>query len=104
MFAIVEICSSPVHRSGVSKKTGNEYDLWFQEAFLHRPGQPYPEKFEFLCGSGVVFDKGRYAVMPEAIQVDRNGGITVRLEDGLKPLAAALDEVAGWVKEQKVAA
>ncbi len=93
-LAVVEICSDPINRSGISKKTGEEYNIWFQEAFLHLPGVPYPDKFEFLVRDGVVLGRGKFAVVASAFFVDRSGRLSLRLEDGLKPLDVANSDAA----------
>lgn len=103
-FAVVEICNEPVNRTGVSRSSGQPYDIWFQEAYLHQPGVPYPEKFEFLLRSGVVFSPGKYAVTARAFYVDRDGRLAVRLEDGMKPLEVALSDAKGGVSQIKAAA
>lgn len=42
----IEIASTDVKRmKGTSKKTGNDYDMAMQEAYLHTGGK-YPDKFE----------------------------------------------------------
>lgn len=41
----VEITSTAVdQRSGTSKKTGQPWEIRTQEAYIHKQGQPYPEK------------------------------------------------------------
>lgn len=104
MFAIVEICSPPVNRRGTSAKTGKEYNIWFQEAFLHLASSPYPQRFEFLVRDGVILDKGRYAITASAFFIDRDARIALRLEDGLQPIDAAVAGAVTQGKDLKVAA
>lgn len=95
---IIEILSEPINRRGTSKKTGADYNIWFQEAFLHSQTSPYPEKFEFLVRDGVVLGKGRYTVTDRCFYVDRDGKLSLRLEDGLADPATALQGFADQVK------
>ena len=57
MFRI-EIADTNVKRmKGTSKRTGNDYDMAMQEAYLHKGGK-YPEKFEVPL---LKNDKGEFA-------------------------------------------
>lgn len=98
---IIEILSDPINRRGVSKKSGNEYNIWFQEAFLHTAGSPYPEKFEFLVRDGLVLGRGRYTVTDRCFFIDRDGRLSLRLEDGLADPATALQMFADQVNGGK---
>jgi len=78
----VEILTSELTLlSGKSKKTGNDYAMALQEAFLHRPGQKYPEKFEITLprerqdseGNWAGYQPGMYELdMAQSVEVFGN--------------------------------
>lgn len=98
MQPIIEICEDPVNRRGVSKKTNEEYNIWFQTAYLHTSESHYPTKFEFLVRDGIVLPRGRYTLTDRCFYVDRQGRLAVRLEEGLAEPATALENFNSQVK------
>ncbi|PZU46447.1 MAG: hypothetical protein DI568_11585 [Sphingomonas sp.] len=83
----IEIMDDPITRSGVSKKTGNNYSITMQKAYLHNPNEKYPTSFEFFLRNGEVFKPGRYTLGADAFYVDREGRLSLGIERGLVPLA-----------------
>lgn len=84
----IEIMDDPVTRSGVSKKTGNNYTITTQVAYLHSASSKYPQKFEFFLRSGEVMKHGRYTLSAEAFYVDREGRLQIGIERGLVAITA----------------
>lgn len=77
---ILEIASQEVqNRSGVSKRTGNSYSINEQTAFLHKPGQPYPDKIKITLGDNQPpYALGNYSLHSDSFFVDRFGALAVR--------------------------
>lgn len=84
----IEILDDPVTRSGVSKKTGNNYSITTQKAYLHQDANKYPEAFEFFLRAGEVFKPGRYTLSSSAFYIDREGRLALGIERGLVPLTS----------------
>jgi hypothetical protein len=104
MLPIIEIMSDPVNRRGTSQASGKEYNIWFQEAYLHSASSHYPVKFEFLVRDGVVLPRGRHTLTDRCFYVDQKGRLSVRLEEGLATLEAVAAGLSDQVKSLKVAA
>lgn len=104
MLPVVEILSDPINRRGVARGSGNQYDLWIQEAYLHSESSRYPVKFDFLVRDGVVLPKGRYTFTDRCFYVDQKGRLSVRLEEGLATLEAVHAGLADQLKILKAAA
>jgi hypothetical protein len=104
MLPLIEILSDPVNRRGVSRRTGNDYDIWFQTGYLHDESGHYPVKFEFLVRDGVVLPKGKYTLTSKCFYVDQDGRLSLRLEEGLATLEAVAAGIADQVKQLKAAA
>ena len=85
----IEILSGPINRAGTSKKTGSEYNIYVQKAYLHTPASPYPLAFDFLVNAGQVFTVGRYTLSAEAFVVGQDGRLAVRVSEGLVALPAS---------------
>lgn len=83
----IEILSGPINRAGTSKKTGTEYNIYVQKAYLHTPSSPYPLAFDFLVNAGQVFAVGRYTLSVNAFVVGQDGRLSVRVADGLVALS-----------------
>ncbi len=103
-MVIIEILADPVNRRGTSKKSGNEYNIWFQEAYLHQAGGGYPQKFEFLVRDGVVLPRGKYTLTDRCFYINNDGRLSLRLEEGLAEPATALADFSKTVQGVKAAA
>lgn len=77
---IIEIANQEVqNRSGVSKRTGNSYSINEQTAFLHKPGQPYPDKIRITLGDNQpAYAPGNYDLHADSFFVDRFGSLAVK--------------------------
>lgn len=104
MLPTIEIMTDPINRSGVSKASGSEYNIWIQDAYLHSTSSPYPSKFEFLVRGGVVMPKGRFLLTDRSFYVDQKGRLQVRCEDRLADAAAVLNWLQDHVKTTQKAA
>lgn len=89
----IEITSQEVRvRSGTSKKSGNQYSLREQEAYLHKPGQQYPHPIKItLDDNQPAYPVGVYELTPESFYPDRFGALAVRPR--LVPVKAPLGKV-----------
>jgi hypothetical protein len=104
MLPIIEIMSDPVNRCGTSQASGKEYNIWFQEAYLHGGNSHYPVKFEFLVRDGIVLPRGRFTLTDRCFYIDKNGRLAVRLEEGLAEPSAVLAGLTDQLKALKLAA
>jgi hypothetical protein len=103
-MVIVEILNDPVNRRGVSKKSGQEYNIWFQEAYLHQADGGYPQKFEFLVRDGIVLPRGKYTVTDRCFYINNDGRLSIRLEEGLAEPSTALADFGKTVQALKASA
>lgn len=58
--------------SGVSKRTGNDYELHLQKAYLHVSGGKYPESFEVMLPrdrQGKPYAIGMYEVNADSFEI-----------------------------------
>jgi len=80
MSIIIEVTSTEVKtRSGTSQKTGKPYSINEQEAYVHKMGQPYPEKISIVLQDGNgAYNPGNYDLHPSSYFVDRFGQLSVR--------------------------
>ena len=80
MSIIIEIVSTDVKsRSGTSARTGNAYSMREQIAYLHKSGEPYPEKIKINLDDGVSpYGVGNYNLAPSSFYVDKYDAIAVR--------------------------
>ncbi|MCG2841916.1 G5P family DNA-binding protein [Sandaracinobacter sp. RS1-74] len=90
----IEILDDPVTRSGVSKKTGQDYSITTQIAYLHQGTNKYPQSFEFFLRNGEVLKPGRYTLSADAFYVDRQGKLALGIERGLVPISHASAKAA----------
>lgn len=88
MPVMIEIATQKViTRSGRSQRTGNNYSMREQEAFLHKPGQPYPDKIKITLGDDQPpYTNGNYDLEPDSFFPNKYGALDVR--PILKPRAA----------------
>lgn len=79
MNVIIEIVSTQVRtRSGVSKRTGQQYSISEQAAYLHS-GQPYPTQISLTLENGQApYNVGNYDLHPSSYYADRYGNIAIR--------------------------
>lgn len=79
MTIIIEIVSNAVrNRSGTSGK-GKPYSIDEQEAYVHKPGQAYPDKIRLTLDKGQQpYQPGNYDLHPESFYTDRFGALAVR--------------------------
>lgn len=74
----IEIVSSSVQtKEGKSKRTGNDYVIHLQEAYLHN-GHAYPDRFDLspqvVDDKPVAYEPGFYTLAPGSIGVNREFG------------------------------
>lgn len=76
----IEIVSASIRsHKGKSQKTGNDYEMRMQEAYLHN-GHHYPERFEVPVPKNAngeflsPYEPGMYTLAPASIQVNRQFG------------------------------
>jgi hypothetical protein len=76
----IEIASQAVqNRSGVSGRTGKKYSINEQIAYLHKPGQHYPDKIKLsLSDNQSAYPVGNYDLCPSSFFVDKFGALAVR--------------------------
>lgn len=80
MSIIIEITDTTLeNRSGTSTRTGKAYSMNEQTAWMHKPGQQYPDRIKLtLDQNQVPYQPGNYALAPTSYRVDRYGSIEVR--------------------------
>lgn len=68
-----------VRKSGVSKRTGKDYNFLQQTAYAHLAGKPFPVEMTVVIDSdSVPYKTGLYSLHPESIYLDRYGSLQVR--------------------------
>lgn len=66
-------------RTGVSGKTGQNYSIREQYAYMHKPGLTYPERIKVMLGDNKpAYAIGNYDLHPDSFFVDRFGGLACR--------------------------
>ena len=66
------------NKSGVSKRTGKEYSIDSQQAYLYQPNKSYPvECFVNLEEKQDVYPVGFYDLTDDSIYVDRFNNLTL---------------------------
>lgn len=77
---MIEITSDATRtRSGTSGRTGRDYSIEEQDAWLHKPGQAYPDRICITLEKGQVpYRPGNYNLAAESFYPDRYGGLAVR--------------------------
>jgi hypothetical protein len=77
---MIEITSTEyTTRKGTSQRTGKEYSMNEQFAYMHRPNDPYPEKIKLTLDNGQApYAAGNYDLHHSSFSVGRFGGIEVR--------------------------
>lgn len=91
----IEIVKPEVREiTGTSKRTGQPYRLRKQEAYLHQPGQQYPQKFEILLPDDMPngYRSGYYRLSDDALYIDRFGSLKVDAK--LVPLQTKAEKAA----------
>lgn len=80
MSVIIEVTSQEVqNRAGTSQRTGKQYSINEQTAYVHRQGQPYPEKIKVTLGDQQQpYAVGNYDLHPDSYYVDKFGSLAVR--------------------------
>lgn len=80
MSIIIEITSDVTRtRSGTSQKTGRNYSIEEQDAWLHKPGQAYPDRIRITLEDGQVpYRPGNYNLGADSFFPDRFGALSVR--------------------------
>lgn len=80
MSIIIEVTETTIeNRSGTSNRTGKAYSMNEQTAWMHKPGQQYPERIKItLEQNQMPYQPGNYNLAPASFRVDRFGGIEVR--------------------------
>ena len=92
----IEIATSEVKQySGTSQATGKPYSFRKQEAWLHVPGQKYPQRFEIMLPDELPngYQPGLYTLAPDALWINRRGNLVVTPR--LAPMAAPADAKKG---------
>jgi hypothetical protein len=77
---IIEITSTEIKtRSGTSARTGNPYTMREQIGYLHKAGDPYPEKIKIsLEDNQPPYHTGNYDLSPSSFYVDKYDSLSVR--------------------------
>jgi hypothetical protein len=79
MSIMIEVTSTEVKtRSGTSQR-GKAYTINEQAAYMHKGGDPYPEKIKINLENGQPpYMAGNYSLASSSFYVDQFGGIAVR--------------------------
>jgi hypothetical protein len=80
MSVIIEIASTEIKtRNGVSQRTGNNYSMREQTGYLHKQGEPYPEKIKITLDENMPpYRIGTYTLAPASFYVDKYDSLAVR--------------------------
>lgn len=80
MSIMIEITDTTVqNRSGTSGRTGKNYSINEQTAYVHKPGQTYPEKIKINLENGQApYAQGNYNLAPGSFYIDKFGSLAVR--------------------------
>jgi len=80
MSVKIEISSTEVDTfSGVSKRTGKDFTMHSQVGWMHKQGQPYPEKVKLsLDNPQASHAVGLYELSPTSFVVGKFGDIDIR--------------------------
>lgn len=87
MLKIIITSTAVRNMNGIGKASGKEYDMNFQDAWIHLVGpegvaEPYPQKIELILpkakdGAPLFYATGEYVMDPSSIYVDRGGKLVV---------------------------
>jgi hypothetical protein len=81
--------ATSTNKSGVSKRTGNDYSIDEQPALLFKDGENYPDKIRISLKQGErPYPVGFYTLSDESFTVSGYGQLEVR--PALVPMKAAL--------------
>lgn len=80
MSVLIEIASTEIKsRNGVSQRTGNSYSMREQTGYLHKQGEPYPEKIKITLEENMApYRIGTYTLAPSSFYVDKYDSLAVR--------------------------
>lgn len=80
MSLMIEITSTDLNvKSGTSQRTGKPYHIREQTAYMHKKGNPYPDKFTISIEQDQApFPIGNYDLHPGSFYVDRFNQLAVR--------------------------
>lgn len=73
-------------RSG-QRNDGSQYNMYWQDGYLHQPNEAYPTKMRINVKQGQIISAGFYSLDEQSFYVDRYGALSVSRELKLKPLA-----------------
>ena len=76
----VEIINTKVEEfKGTSKKSGNDFCIRKQTAYLHSSSNPYPQKFTISLDDQAPYNVGFYTLSDDSFEIDRNyGGLSIK--------------------------
>lgn len=80
----VEVHSERVNvKEGTSSRTGKEYSIREQQAFVYLNGEPYPQKIKLsLARDQAAYPKGEYELTPEFF-VGNFGDLRMGMRDAM---------------------
>lgn len=81
----IEVVSKELeYISGKSKKSGNDFELYKQSAYMHLPNKAYPVEISFVVKKDQAYQVGLYAIDNDSYYVDGFKNIALNLV--LKPV------------------
>lgn len=77
---------SRVHERSAQTRNGAQI-FYHQDAYLHRPGQAYPDRFRLPLKGPQGYPAGQYHLTPDSYRVGKYGDLEInRFEIALDPI------------------
>jgi hypothetical protein len=73
----IEIQTTQMTHRTITTKAGGSADLFEQDAYLHKEGEPYPQKFRITHRQNVPLSPGFYSLSDSSFTVGRWGDISL---------------------------